>query len=152
MGSDRPIFSSISEIASHAEGYTIEALASYARTISEGIIKPIPEIVERHSIKAIESSWRERQTFISSWMKVDITRLSWWKSWLGYVEARNAWAHGLGKLTKRQMKSQEVVANLTAAGFIMQSGKVLVRAEDVRSAATTAVNLVDWIDEQVQQP
>lgn len=149
--SSRSVLSAISEVVSHVEVFVVESLTTHARLVSAASVEPIPEIVMNSISKPVESSWNARRKFIKTWLSVVVSDAGWWSSWLGFVEARNAWAHGLGRLTSRQRNSQEVLANLRAAGLAVRASEVVGTSADVKRCAKSAVEVIDWIDQRVRQ-
>jgi hypothetical protein len=141
--------SAISEIVTHVEVFVVESFTEHARVIVEKAPQPIPDIVMATVSKSVESNWTERRNFLKSWLGVESNAVPWWRSWNGFVEARNAWAHGLGRLTSRQRKNQEAVANIQVAGLDLRSSQIFAREDDVRRCATVAVEVVQWIDGRV---
>jgi hypothetical protein len=146
---DRAVLSAISEVVSHAEVFVAESLTKHAEVLSGNTTDPIPKIVMDATTKPVEGTWAGKRSFILSWFGKDLSGAGWWKQWLGFVDARNAWAHGLGRLTSRQLKNQETMSNLRAAGLSVLASKVVGSADDVRRCAKSAVGLVDWIDQRV---
>lgn len=100
----RAALSAISEIVSHAEVFVVESLTDHARLVTASSPAPIPKLMDAIVSKSVDSNWNERRQFIKTWLGPDLQAESWWKAWNGYVESRNAWAHGLGRLTPRQKK------------------------------------------------
>jgi hypothetical protein len=119
--------------------------------LSANTADPIPKIVMDATTKPVEGTWAGKRSFISTWFGQDLSGASWWKQWMGFVDARNAWAHGLGRLTSRQLKSQETMSNLKAAGLSVLASTVVGSADDVRRCAKSAVGVVDWIDQRVMR-
>ncbi|WP_457226607.1 hypothetical protein [Mycobacteroides abscessus] len=139
----------MSEIVSHAEVFVTESLTKHAEVLSADAADPIPKIVMDATTKPVENTWAGKRSFISAWFDEDLSGASWWKQWMGFVDARNAWAHGLGRLTPRQVKSQETLSNLKAAGLSVLTSRVVGNADDVRRCAKSAVEVIDWIDQRV---
>ncbi len=146
---DRAVLSAVSEIVSHAEVFVTESLTKHAEVLSADAADPIPKIVMDATTKPVENTWAGKRSFISAWFDEDLSGASWWKQWMGFVDARNAWAHGLGRLTPRQVKSQETLSNLKAAGLSVLTSRVVGNADDVRRCAKSAVEVIDWIDQRV---
>jgi hypothetical protein len=149
--SNRTVLTAISEVVSHVEVFVVESLTTHAKLISALSVEPIPEIVMASITKPVESNWNERRRFINTWLRVEVSDTGWWRGWLGFVEARNAWAHGLGRLTSRQRDNQEVLANLRAAGLALRSDDVVGTSADVKRCAKAAVEVIDWIDSHVRR-
>lgn len=146
---DRAVLSAMSEIVSHAEVFVAESLTKHAAVISAGTADPIPKIVMDATAKPVEGTWAGKRSFISTWFNEDLSGATWWRQWMGFVDARNAWAHGLGRLTSRQLKDQQTMSNLRAAGLTVLASKVVGSANDVRRCAKSAVGVIDWIDHRV---
>jgi len=149
--SNRTVLTAISEVVGHVEVFVVESLTTHAKLVSASSVEPIPEIVMASITKPVESNWNERRRFINTWLSADVADAGWWRSWLGFVEARNAWAHGLGRLTSRQRDNQEVLANLRAAGLALRSSDVVGTSADVKRCAKAAVEVIDWIDRRVRR-
>lgn len=149
--SSRSVLSAVSEIVSHVEVFVVESLITHAKLASAGTAQPIPEIVMTSISKPLESSWNERKKFITAWLGVQVVNAGWWRTWQGFVDARNAWAHGLGRLTPRQRNTPDVLVNLAAAGFTVHDSEVVATREDVRKCAKAAVEVIDWIDQRVRR-
>lgn len=147
--SNRSVLVAISEIVSHVEVFVVESLTTHARLVSSPATEPIPTIVMNAITKPVDSNWVERRKFIKTWMGIEVADAGWWRSWLGFVEGRNAWAHGLGRLTLRQCGSQEVAANLAAAGLTVQASAVVGTSADVKRCAKAAIEVIEWIDFRV---
>ncbi|MFD6197007.1 hypothetical protein ACFWE3_09920 [Mycobacteriaceae bacterium NPDC060252] len=146
---DRAVLSAISEIVSHAEVFVGESLTRHAKLLSATTANPIPKIVMEATTKPVEATWAGKRSFIFTWFGEDLSGQAWWKRWMGFVDARNAWAHGLGRLTSRQLKTQETMTNLKAAGLVVRASQVVGSADDVRRCARSAVEVIDWIDKRV---
>lgn len=149
--SNRSVLTAISEVVSHVEVFVVESLTTHARLVSASSVEPIPSIVMTSITKPVESSWNDRRKFIKTWLNAEVSDAGWWRSWLGFVEARNAWAHGLGRLTSRQRNNAEVLANLRAAGLVVRSSDIVGAPGDVKRCAKAGVEVVDWIDRRVRQ-
>jgi hypothetical protein len=147
----RAALTAISEIVSHVEVFVVASLIGHANLASTGLSNPIPEIVMDSISKPVEGSWAGRRKFIKTWLNEDVSSEGWWRGWQGFVEARNAWAHGLGRLTSRQQDNREVLSNIAAAGLVIRALKVIGGPDDVRRCARSAVEVVDWIDGRVQR-
>lgn len=146
---DRAVLSAISEIVSHAEVFVAEALVEHAKALSSGLADPIPKILIETITTPVEDNWAGKRKFISTWFGEHLGGTTWWRRWMGFVDARNAWAHGLGRLTMRQLKNQDAMANLKAAGLSVSASRVVGTADDVRWCAKSAVAVIDWVDQRV---
>jgi hypothetical protein len=65
----------------------------------------------------------------------------------GFVEVRNSVAHGLGKLTKRQLADANTARRITAdAGVTVVDGGIRLVADNVDHCARSVHSLVRWLD------
>ena len=72
---------------------------------------------------------------------------------LGYVEARNAIAHGLGRLTPKQLRNRDrAVSLLRQAGIRTDSDRLVIGVATVEHCATTIADWITWIDERANIP
>jgi hypothetical protein len=93
----------------------------------------------------VENSFMERVSIMEAWFGMDLRSWSAWNEWNGFLEARNAWAHGQGRLT-RQQERRNAGRYVTAAGMTLDDGVIRCNAETARRAARCAVSLVDLLD------
>lgn len=147
----RNSLSAISEIVSYVEVFVVESLTKHADLVSAEAPVPIAQIVMESITKQVESSWAARRRFILLWLQVDLSGAAWWRRWMGFVEARNAWAHGQGNLTPRQQKDQQIRAEIRDAGLTLSGSRISGNPDDVRRCARSAVEVVDWIDQRVKR-
>jgi len=84
-----------------------------------------------------------------------------YKEWLGIseswtkveqlAEARNAVAHGLGKLTRRQLKNESgTTSQLRAVGIAVNNQAILLTEDNLQSAALICRDFIERIDLAVQ--
>lgn len=65
----------------------------------------------------------------------------------GFVEARNCIAHGLGRLTPKQLRKRDrTVSMLHHAGITTASDRLVVDPTTVDNCATTIAQWIEWID------
>jgi len=147
----RNSLSAISEIVSYVEAFVVESLIKHADLVSAEAPVPIAQIVMDSITKPVEGSWAARRRFIWLWLKVDLSGAAWWRRWMGFVEARNAWAHGQGSLTTRQQKDQQIRVEIRDAGLTLSGSRISGNPDDVRRCARSAVEVVDWIDQRVKR-
>jgi hypothetical protein len=85
-----------------------------------------------------------------------------YKEWLGIseswtkveqlTEARNAVAHGLGKLTRRQLRNESgTTSQLRAVGIAVNNQAILLTEENLQSAALICRDFIERIDLAVQR-
>ncbi len=67
----------------------------------------------------------------------------------GFIEARNAIVHGLGALTRRQMKKPpRTRGRLTAANIAVTGTKLILTVDHATDCALVIRDLIRWIDEE----
>jgi hypothetical protein len=98
--------------------------------------------------KQVENNFFERVSLLQTWFGIDLRSWERWSEWNGFVEARNAWAHGQGELT-RQQRNRGAAAKIEAAGMTVVDNAVRCDANTAKAAAMCAVSLVDLIDDRL---
>ena len=75
-----------------------------------------------------------------------------WKAVEQLAEARNAVAHGLGTLTRRQRRDEtKVKAQLSAVGIKLDEGRIVLSGTIIAAAASVCRDFIEQIDLAVQQ-
>lgn len=93
------------------------------------------------------STWQDQQKSYKAWLGVEED----WKAIERLAEARNAVAHGLGKLTRRQLRSgQSVKSKLMAAGITVRNNQVLLSDGSLAAAALACRDFIEKLDLAVQ--
>ncbi|WP_410596502.1 hypothetical protein [Amycolatopsis sp. lyj-23] len=93
------------------------------------------------------STWLEQKKSYKAWLGVNEN----WNAVERLAEARNAVAHGLGSLTRRQLKNKEgVKAKLKDAGITVNDNKIVLSAESLAKVAATCREFIERLDRAVQ--
>lgn len=93
------------------------------------------------------STWQDQKKSYKDWLGVDED----WKAVERLAEARNAVAHGLGKLTRRQLRSeQSVKSKLSAAGITIDDNRVVLSDASLAAATVACRNFIERLDLAVQ--
>ena len=97
------------------------------------------------------SSWSDQKRALKDWLGVKLTNAQW-KPVDDLVEARNSIAHGLGTLTRRQLrKKQAVVAALEAAQITLSStNQIELTDAALETAARQCRLLIISLDNGIQ--
>lgn len=136
---------SISQIVGYAEVCVIEVLQWIAASIATGL----PQGARERALtvnREIERTWDDRTKFIKEWLGVHWAGESWYQAWQGFVVARNAWAHGSGKLTRTQLDKNRTLGDLSAAKITTVNDELRPAQEDVRRCASSAGCLLDSLE------
>lgn len=65
----------------------------------------------------------------------------------GFIEARNSISHGLGRLTRRQLRKREATTErLLEANIHVQDESLVIDTTHVEQCATVVKAFIDWLD------
>jgi hypothetical protein len=109
----------------------------------------VDRVVRVHAIALNELlTWANRQKAWARKAGVDLAAFPNWDALMGFVEARNALQHGLGRLTDRQLgrHKQQIFDWLDAAAVQRNGDVLLVSAHDVRRCAQVCRDFIGWLD------
>lgn len=101
------------------------------------------------------SSWNKRK---QRWKDENVDFLvdlgGVWPQVNGFVQVRNALAHGLGALTAMQLERfrTETMAALSACGVFLDGGRVRLRDDDVRHCAEVCITFLLELDDRAALP
>jgi hypothetical protein len=94
-------------------------------------------------------SWGQR---FSSWEilhKVTVSAFPRYSPLRGYIEARNAIVHGVGALTRKQLKQlPRNTGLLNSAGIAMTGTRLTLTVANATDCASTVSSLIKWLDEE----
>jgi hypothetical protein len=93
-------------------------------------------------------TWDMRRKAWAKHATVDLVSFHGWASLMGFVEARNAIQHGLGRLTHRQLGKykQEVLDWLDAANLCRNGDVLLLSERDVGRCSEVCNGFIEWLD------
>ena len=131
----------VSSIVTVFEMAVVEALLEVATSMTGGIPEPMKDISFKAARSDIERTWKTRSDFVHNWLGLDWAHAEWFSKWMGYVECRNAWAHGRGRLTPRQ-ESAGVLTQLAVAGIAQDRGRVRLESSAPLEAAEVGDRLL----------
>jgi hypothetical protein len=80
---------------------------------------------------------------------VDVDGYIGWSALMGFVEARNAVQHGLGRLTDRQLEDKykkQTLGWLKAAEVRLNGDMIILAEADVTRCAQTSADFIRWLD------
>lgn len=105
------------------------------------------------ALRDSSGTWEQRRALWAQ-LGVDLTMFSADEPFRGFIEARNAVAHGLGRLTWRQTSNPasraEALRLLAAAGLQVVEWHVRLTEEDIERLAETVNQLIEWLDSASQ--
>jgi len=93
------------------------------------------------------STLQDQKNSYKDWLGVEED----WKAVERLAEARNAVAHGLGKLTRRQLRSeQSVKSKLKAADITVDDNRIVLSDDSLAAAASACRDFIEKLDLAVQ--
>jgi hypothetical protein len=123
----------------------VDLVAVVENFTSQRLLKLYPNLTDSDVF-----SWEKRR---ASWLRhanVDLTRIApHWALLQGFIEARNALQHGLGRLTEFQLNPQRrdrVLENLRFAHVPLIGDLIVVDAETVRTCKDTCADFTLTLD------
>ncbi|HEX8003690.1 MAG TPA: hypothetical protein VF519_13450 [Mycobacteriales bacterium] len=130
-----------------------EAYASMelVRCLEHDTPKPRSPLIESIVIGAEDralSTWHSLADHYKDWLGIGLRNSPVWKPFNAAVNARNAAAHGLGELTRRQARknSTQLVADLKALDITVQNGRMTISRPALRNVVTACREVIRWID------
>lgn len=104
-------------------------------------------IWERASTSSV-STWSGIESSYKSWLAVEPS----WTRIRQLTEIRNAIAHGLGTLTRVQLKTRpSVVGKMSAAKVKLDGDRVVLEEANLETACQACVDLISELDQLVQR-
>jgi hypothetical protein len=144
------------------EHLTLPHLAAVAEEFSRGVLVECSEpIVPAHPM--LQNLWSRAESQTETWPGQEKA----WRQWHGIplsserayanfrpvVDARNAIVHGLGELTRRQLKSdggRQVRDSLARLGIKTNGRRVLVDDVAMRKCLDATRRFIEWLDLETQ--
>lgn len=109
----------------------------------------VTEVLWEFYIERETDSWKRR---FGSWKAlhgVSIPSFPRYDRLLGYIEARNAIAHGLGSLTRKQQKSKDkTIAHLRAARIGLTDLRLALVEDHALECAALIRAFIEWLDHE----
>lgn len=111
--------------------------------------RSVSEVWDRVAISST-NTWADQRKAFKDLLGVILSNEDW-KSVEQLAEARNAVAHGLGRLTRRQERKQQTVhAQLAACGISVADGHILLNDKVLFDAAITCRSFVEQLDTAIE--
>lgn len=133
-------------LLSITEAFASELSREVDRAVARGRSATAAKVADEAVIRGT-STWQEQKKSYKDWLGVDED----WKAVERLAEARNAVAHGLGKLTRRQLRSeQSVKSKLKGAGITVDDNRVVLTDDSLAAAASACRDFIERLDLAVQ--
>jgi hypothetical protein len=134
-------------LLSITEAFASEMLAREVDRATAGARSTTALKVADEAVIRGTSTWKDQERSYRDWLGVKED----WKAIERLAEARNAVAHGLGRLTRRQLRNeQSVKAKLRAAGIKLDANRIVLSDEALLAAASACRLFIERIDLAVQ--
>jgi hypothetical protein len=130
-------------LLSITEAFTAQLLMTEVdKAAARAASATIDRVWEEAAIRGT-SGWKEQKDAYKKWLNVDVD----WKTVERLAEARNAVAHGLGVLTRRQLRNETSVrAKLKLAGIDLSGHHLVLSDAALASAAQDCRDLITRVD------
>ncbi|MBF6100576.1 hypothetical protein IU510_21185 [Nocardia cyriacigeorgica] len=136
-------------LLSITEAFAADLLAREVEKTFAGLSSAVLTAAVDDSLISATNTWREQSKAYSKWLNIKRSAVDW-----GPIErlahARNAIAHGLGELTRRQRQSGTSIPDqLLNAGITIENGRVVLTDQNLRDAAQTCRVFIESLDHAV---
>lgn len=130
-------------LVSVTEAFCSARLIEHVEANSSVSSDPISTLIWEKASIDTTSNWSNQRQAYSNWLGVKPA----WARIEGLIEARNSISHGLGRLTRRQLRNAEATRNkVTSAGLAIKGDAVELTDDALLRAAKICAELVAEID------
>lgn len=136
---------SVSVIVAYTESFVVKSMLSFVSDLGLRSPRLIAEVALAEYTREIEGSWHARKKFSKKWLDSDWDRAEWCERWIAFVDVRNSWVHGLGRLTGKQVRNG-AKQRLVNSGISVLDTNVLIDFDIVRLCARDAESVVTEVD------
>lgn len=130
-------------LVSIAESFCAARLLACAESTLPAGTGPVVAVLWEDAALEATKTWESQKQAFRKWfdVKPDWTRVD------GLAEARNAIAHGLGTLTRRQLKSrQSTLTKLDRTGICLAGDRLILTDGDLSRAAAICRDIITEVD------
>lgn len=147
---------SLAEIAalhSRAEIFYFDASLALLDAHANQFESPMLASLYRERRKRLDSTWDSMAAALTDWLDKNPRGLTSWKAVEPYRQLRNSWAHGQGRLTRRQAGERDKLENMwRPLGIrITYEDSIVVDTSIVRSAGIAFRGFVGELDALLNQ-
>jgi hypothetical protein len=134
-----------------AEEFSIARFVDVIETLLPS--EPVVSALWEAELDRSGDTWPKRNILWKKYLNVKIKDFPYNKDLQGFIQARNSITHGLGSLTRRQLRSRATTAQeLRDAGIRLHGDSLTIDASDVEACATTVKTFVGWLDAATMVP
>jgi hypothetical protein len=140
-----PHFAAVCEEFSH--GLLVEC--------SEPIVPQTHPLLEKlwSLAEAKADTWHGQEEAWSEWHGIVVAKQQKYKNLRPLIEARNAVVHGLGELTRRQIRKDggmAVKSQLASVGILTRGREIVISDAAMKACVDAARDFITWLDHETQ--
>ncbi|MGW4533761.1 hypothetical protein ACWEOI_22715 [Nocardia sp. NPDC004340] len=137
-------------LLSITEAFAADLLAREVEQTFAGVSSSVLTAVVDDSLIGATNTWKEQQTAYKKWLNITKPAVNW-TSVERLSHARNAIAHGLGELTRRQKQTGTSIPDqLLNAGIKVENNRIVLAEQNLIDAADRCRDLIESLDRAVQ--
>jgi hypothetical protein len=139
-------------LVSIAEAFTATQLVLRIEPHAPPPRTPILEDIYSYAEDRAIGNWYEMERRYSTWLRISLKKRSGWSDLKILRDARNAVAHGVGELTRRQARKSrdQLLSSLNQLGMMVVRGTTLYIGEDtLKRAAEVCRDYVFDLDQEL---
>ena len=133
--------------ASITEAYCADALLAAAEALAQPSTTSTMQTMWEELAISATRTWKDQQSAFKNWVGVTIK----WDTIDGMADARNAVAHGLGSLTRQQLRNEaRVRSRLTKVGLSVTGRDIQLTDTTLQGLAIKCRDFILDLDQKVQ--
>jgi hypothetical protein len=110
------------------------------------------DLVQRLVINAelrASTTWYDRKNALSQYHQIKVGEFTRWYELDAGIEVRNAIAHGLGRLTRRQRQAQ-TESKVSQIGVSVRDGSIVIDAHSLKRCRDVCIDSICYLDTKCQ--
>lgn len=130
----------------------ISVVEAYIDTLSSALFRETVPTSDELVLRLVDSaqllastSWSERHSAFENYHGIKLRKLDRWSELDAGIEVRNAIAHGLGWLTRRQ-RTKSITGKLSQLGIIVRDGGIVITESSLKNCRDACVDFVNSLD------
>jgi hypothetical protein len=137
----------VSITEAHIVGELVKRIEPHAPPPRTSILDDIYNAAEDQAI----SSWPKIAESYKRWIHINLNKYPDWKKIEAALDARNAIAHGVGQLTRRQSRKNqsELEASLKSININVRGARLDISEIAIKEMAAVCRRFIIWLDQQL---
>jgi hypothetical protein len=143
--------STLLRLVSIAEAHAVNELVMRVEPHAPAPRTPILEDIYTAAEDRAISSWPSTADSYKRWLGINLRKCPEWKKMEAAFDARNAIAHGLGQLTRRQSRKDQAAleASLKLINVAIRGVRLDVSDATIKEVANVFRHFVAWLDQEL---